>query len=178
MLIIAIYKISNVIAKSRRDHQGSQSEQLWTLVTFQAGVSVSSNKRPPVVWLTAASQRFQKARVANFPTSLSFHSCVTIGRESSFHSACSVLYCACFQSSDKTYTMLLPRMCREGMNEVTDPDIQGSGSSKESNYKKGIHNLVTSPGVQNFLWMLARRSKCLVAHTYKLCHTTFICMKY
>jgi len=48
------------------------------------------------VWPTAASHRFQKARVANFPTSLSFYSCVTMGRKSSFHSACRVLYCACF----------------------------------------------------------------------------------
>jgi len=45
---------------------------------------------------------FQKARVANFPTSLSFFSCVAMGRESSVHSACRVLYCACFQSSGKT----------------------------------------------------------------------------
>jgi len=59
-------------------------------------ISVASNKRPLVVWLTAAWQRFQKVRVANFPTSLSFYSCVTMGRESSFHSACRVLYCACF----------------------------------------------------------------------------------
>jgi len=88
--------MSNVIAKSHRDHEGSQSEQLWTLVTFQGGVSVASNKRPLVVWLMAASQRFQKARVANFQTSLSFYSCVTMGRESNFHSACRVLYCACF----------------------------------------------------------------------------------
>jgi len=38
-------------------------------VTFQGGVSVSNNKRPLVVWLAATSQRFQKARVANLPTS-------------------------------------------------------------------------------------------------------------
>jgi len=30
MLIITIYKMSNVIAKSHQDHQGSQSEQFWT----------------------------------------------------------------------------------------------------------------------------------------------------
>jgi len=30
--------MSNVIAKSHRDHQGSQSEQLWTLVTIQGVV--------------------------------------------------------------------------------------------------------------------------------------------
>jgi len=30
--------MSNVIAKSHRDHQGSQSEQLWTLVTIQGMV--------------------------------------------------------------------------------------------------------------------------------------------
>jgi len=56
--------------KSHQDHEGLQSEQLWSLVTFQGGASVSSNKRQLVVWLTAASQRFQKARVANFPNSL------------------------------------------------------------------------------------------------------------
>jgi len=43
MLIIAIYKMSNVIAKSHRDHQ------LRTLVTFEGGVSVASNKCPLVV---------------------------------------------------------------------------------------------------------------------------------
>jgi len=85
-------------------------------------------------------QRFQKARVASFPTSLSFYSCVTMGREFSVHSACSVLYCACFWSSNKTYTMLLPGMCRRGMNEATAPDIQESGSSKEWNYKKCIYH--------------------------------------
>jgi len=138
MLIITIYKMSNVIAKSHQDHQGSQSEQLWTLMTFHGGVSVSSNKRPLVVWLMAASQRFQKARVANFPTSLTFYSCVTMGRESGVHSACRVLYCACFSKSDKTYTMLLLGMCRGGMNEATPPDIQDSASSKEWNYKKHI----------------------------------------
>jgi len=75
---------------------------------FQGTVSASSNKHPLVVWLPAASQCFQKARVANFKTSLSFYSCVTIGRESIAHSACRVLHCACFWSSDKSYTMLLP----------------------------------------------------------------------
>jgi len=89
--------MSKVIVKSHEDHQGSQSEQLWTLVTFKGGVSVSSNQRPVVVWLPVASQRFQKViSVAKFPTSLSFYSCVTMGRESSVHSACRVLYCACF----------------------------------------------------------------------------------
>jgi len=70
------------------------------------------------------SQCFQKARVANF-SSLSFYSCVTIGRESRVHSACRVLYCACFWSSDKTYTMLLPGICSRGMNEATALDNQG-----------------------------------------------------
>jgi len=80
MLITTIYKMLIVFAKSHQDHQGSQSKQLWTQVTFSGGLSVSSNKRPHVVWLTATSQRFQNARVANFPTSLSFYSCVTMGR--------------------------------------------------------------------------------------------------
>jgi len=94
MLRVAIHKMSNVIAKSLQDHQGSQSKQLWTLVTFQGGVSVASNKRPHVVWLTTASQCFQVAKVTNFPTSLSFYSCVTTERESSVHNSCRVLYCA------------------------------------------------------------------------------------
>ena len=53
-------------------------------------------------------------------------------------------------------------------------------SSKEWNYKKCIYqNLVTRPGVQNFLWMLVSSAQqFLVAHTYKLCHTAFICTKY
>jgi len=155
MLITAIYKTSNVIAKSDQDHQGSQSEQLWTLVTFQGGVSVSSNKRPFIVCLTAASPRFQKTKVANFPTSLSFYCSLTMGRISSVHSACRMLYRACFQSSDETYTMLLQGMCRGVMNEATGQDIQSSGLSNKRNYKKCIYqNLVTRPGVQNFLWML------------------------
>jgi len=55
-----------------------------------------------------------------------------------------VLYCTCFQSSDKAYTVLLPGICRGGMNEATVPKIQGSGSSTEWNYKKCIYqNLVT-----------------------------------
>ena len=101
-----------------------------------------------VVWLRAAPQLFQKARAANFPASLSFYSCVAMGRESSFHRACKVLYCVCFQSSNKTFTMLLPKMCRGTMNEATVPHIQGSGSSKEWNYHKCVYqNLVTRPVV-------------------------------
>jgi len=89
-------------------------------MTFQGGVSITSNKRPFVTYgsvtifdswqflthgsvtmlsesqLMAASQCFRKAKVVNFPTSLSFYSCVTMGRESSVHSAWGVLYCACF----------------------------------------------------------------------------------
>jgi len=39
--------------------------------------------------------------------------------------------------------MLLPGMCRGGVNEATAPDIQGSGSSKKWNYKNCIYqNLV------------------------------------
>jgi len=37
-----------------------------THVTFQSGVSVPSKKCPLVIWLTAVSQRFQKARVRTF----------------------------------------------------------------------------------------------------------------
>ena len=50
-------------------------------------------------------------------------------------------------------------MCRGGMNEAMAPHIQDSGSSKEWNYKKCIYqNLVTRPGVQNFVRMFVARS--------------------
>ena len=49
------------------------------------------SQRPHAFFLTAASQCFQSARVANFPTSLSLYSCVTIGRKSSVRSACCTL---------------------------------------------------------------------------------------
>jgi len=46
-------------------------------------------------FLIILSQRFQKARVANFSTSLWFYSFATKGRESSVQSGCTVLYWAC-----------------------------------------------------------------------------------
>jgi len=45
---------------------------------------------PACFLLTVASQCFQIARVANFPTWLSFYSCVTTGRESSVFGECSI----------------------------------------------------------------------------------------
>jgi len=48
------------------------------------------NQRPHAFFLTAASQCFQLARVANCPTSLSLYICVTMGRKSSVRSACSI----------------------------------------------------------------------------------------
>jgi len=47
------------VAKSQQDHQGSQSEQLRTLVAFYGVASESSNQHPHLVWLTAASHCFQ-----------------------------------------------------------------------------------------------------------------------
>jgi len=53
---------------------------------------LSPQSAPACVFLTAASQCFQLARVANFPTSLSLHSCVTMGRKSSVRSGwCTLL---------------------------------------------------------------------------------------
>jgi len=126
-------------------------------VTFQGEVSVSNNKRPLVVWLTVASQRFQKTRIENFPTSLSFDSCVKMGRTSTVHSACRVLYCACFWSSDETYTMLLPGTCRGGWTRRQPRTSKTVGHPKSAITKSA--NFVNRPKVQNFLWML-------VAHTY------------
>jgi len=92
------YNLQNVKRHCEISSRSSRfaKRAVMNVVTFQGGVSVASSKRPLVVWPTAASQRFQKTRVANFSTSLSFYSCVTMGRKSSFHSACRVLYCACF----------------------------------------------------------------------------------
>jgi len=61
---------------------------------FQGEVSVASNMSPLVVWLTTASQRFQKTRVANFPTFLPFYSCVTLGRNPDFtvHAECYIAH--------------------------------------------------------------------------------------
>jgi len=83
MLAITIYKMLNAscwypVAKYHQDHQGSQKDQLRTLVMFQGVVCVFSNQLPHVLWLTVASQCFQVARLANFPTSISFYSCVTM----------------------------------------------------------------------------------------------------
>jgi len=69
----------------------SPSEQLQHLVTLPGGVSVSSNQCPYVVWLTAMSQCIQIFRVAKVADSISFYGCITIGLESSVHSACRVL---------------------------------------------------------------------------------------
>jgi len=49
------------------------------------------SQRPHAFFLTAAPQCFQLARVANFATSLSLYSCVTMGRKSSVHSTCCTL---------------------------------------------------------------------------------------
>jgi len=72
------------VEKSHLDHQGSQREQLRTLVTFEGVTCVFSNQHPHMVWLTVTSQCFQIARLANFPTSFSFYSCVTIDENPAF----------------------------------------------------------------------------------------------
>jgi len=69
--------------------QGSQREQLPTLVTFLGVACVSSSQRRQVVWLTVASQCFQHcvtmlAMVATFSTSFSFSISVTIDRNPAF----------------------------------------------------------------------------------------------
>jgi len=95
------YKMSNAsdccpVAQSHQDHQDSQSELLRTLYTYVSRWSFRLQQSASrVVSLMAAITVFQIARGKNFPTSLSFsyYSCVTIGLESSAHSACSI-YCA------------------------------------------------------------------------------------
>ena len=89
MLVITIYKMSNAsrcypVVKSHQDHQGLQKEQVRTLVTFKGVACVFSNQRPHVVWVTVASQCFQIDRLANFPTSFSFYSCITMDENPAF----------------------------------------------------------------------------------------------
>ena len=53
MIVITIYEMSNAtrwypVAKSHQDRQGSQREQLQTLVTF-SGVNCVFNQRPYAV---------------------------------------------------------------------------------------------------------------------------------
>ena len=61
-----------------------QREQLRTLMTIQGVACVSSNQRPHVIWLTVASQCIQSVRIAKFPTSFSFYSCVIIDENPAF----------------------------------------------------------------------------------------------
>ena len=89
MIVIAIYEMWNASrwhpdAKSHQDHPCSQWEQLQTLVTFQSVACVFSYQRPHVVWLTVTSQCIQIAKLANFPTSFLFHSCVTMDGNPAF----------------------------------------------------------------------------------------------
>jgi len=89
MLVITIHKMSIAsrwypVAKSHQDHQGSQREQLRTLVMFYGTACVFSNQLPHVLWQTVASQCFQVSRLANFPTSFSFYSCVTMDANPAF----------------------------------------------------------------------------------------------
>jgi len=89
MLVITIYKTSNgsrwyPVAKSHQDRQVSRREQLRTLVMFSGGACVFSNQLPHVLWLMVVSQCFQTTGVANFSTSFSFYSCVTMDGNPAF----------------------------------------------------------------------------------------------
>ena len=109
MLLITIYEMSNAsrwhpVAKSHQDHQSSLREQLQTLVTFQGVACVSSNQRRRMVWLTVASQCVQIARLADFPTSFSFYSCVTMDGNPAFTAHATA---HAFRGAINLYSMLL-----------------------------------------------------------------------
>jgi len=99
-------------------------------VTFQGDISVSSNKRPLVVWLTAALQCFQKARVGDFPTSLSFYSCTTMGRESSGHSACRMVYAHAFRAAIKLTQCYYHGCAEEGWTRRRPRTVKAVGHPK------------------------------------------------
>ena len=158
MLIITIYKMLNVIAKSHRDHQGSHSEQLWTLMTFPGGVSIASNKRPFVVWLTAASQRFpekQGCELFDFPT--------IVGSQWDGNPAFTV-HAECYIAHAFRAAIKLIQYCYQGCAKGVWKRRR-TQTSKALGYPKSeitksafYQNLVTRPDVQNFLWMLVTRS--------------------
>jgi len=89
MLVITITKcwmpaantqLQNLI-KITEVRKGSNYEHQWR---FKVSLVSFSNQRPYVVWLTVAAQCFQIARVANFPTSFSFCSCITMDGNPAF----------------------------------------------------------------------------------------------
>jgi len=65
----------------------AQLQNLIKITKVRKGSSVAcvfSNQLPHVLWLTLASQCFQIARLAKFPTSFWFYSCVTIDGNPAF----------------------------------------------------------------------------------------------
>jgi len=69
------------LIKITKVRKGSNYEPYWR---FKGVACVSSNQRPHVVWITVASQCVQIARLANFPTSFSFYSCVKMDGNPTF----------------------------------------------------------------------------------------------
>ena len=113
-------------------------------------------------WLMAASQCFQKAnswqrhnafgkpRLWTFR--LPYHFIVASQWDGNpaftVHGECYIAHA--FRTATRL-TQCCYQVCAEGMNKATPPDIQGSASSKEWNYKKCIyHNLVTRTVAKKF----------------------------
>jgi len=65
-------------------------------VTFQSGVSVSSNKLPPCGLTHGCVTTLSESQGCELSDFLSFYSHGKMRHESSVHSAYRVLYCGCF----------------------------------------------------------------------------------
>ena len=128
-----------------------------------------SNKRPLVVWLTAASlNAFRKPGLRTF---LSFYSCVTMGQESNFHSACSAILRMLLEQRWNLHNVVIRNVQKGGWTRQRTRAPKAVCHPKSEIIKSAFYqNLITRPGVKNFMWML-------VAHTCQLCHTAFICLK-
>ena len=159
MLIITIYNMSNVIAKSHQDHQGSQNEQLWTLMTFQGGVSVSSNKRPLVgfdSWLRHNAFRKPGLRTFRLPYHVTALSQWDWNPAFTVHAECYIAHA--FRTAIKLTQCRYQGCAEEGWTRRRPPTSKAM-CHPEWNYEMCIyHNLITRPGVQHILWMLVARS--------------------
>jgi len=140
------------VAESHQDHHGSQSEHLWTSVTFQSGVSVFSNQRAHVVWLTVASQCFKIARLRTFR--LHTYSICASQRDGNPAFTAHAVRCIAhaFRAAMKR-KICCHQGCTEGFRTRRRPRASGRGHQRVQLQKVHFY-LITRSGVHNFLWML------------------------
>jgi len=125
-----------------------QGSFLWPAISAACGLTHDS--------VTTLSE----SQGCELPTSLSCYSCVIMGQESSFHGACRVLYCI---AHAVRAAIKLTQCCYQGCAEGYERDNSPGHSRQwviqsEITKSEFYQNLVTRPGVQNFVWILVARS--------------------